>query len=126
MYLAKYLICAFIYAAALLFAIRTCSTTSLRVWRGKLARGVLTGLVFAGTVVVWYYASPENFDMKWFIWTARIASSMLFAVLLPDIWADRATEQPVEEAVAEPVVSAENDTENKTPNPNCQSNVGEA
>ena len=88
MYLAKYIICAFVFVAALLFVIRTCSSTSIKSWRGILARVLLSILLLSFVGVIWYYATEENFGSEKIETGARIISSVLFLICLPDVWKD--------------------------------------
>lgn len=104
MYLAKYILCAFVFVAALLFIIRTCSSTSVKSWRGVLARILLSVLLLAFVGVIWYYATEDNFGSKKIEIGARVISSVLYLAVLPDVWKDtdsKLPEAPQEEPAAE-------------------------
>lgn len=116
MYLVKYVLCAAVFAASLLIVTRTCASTRLSTPRGKLARALLTLLLFAFVAVIWYYATVKNFDFKWFVTTVRVVSAAAFVLLLPDVWRDG--KEPEESAApaageAEPAPTPAEDEEEK-------------
>ena len=88
MYLIKYVFAVLLFALSLLFVIRTTAATSLSTARGRFCRVVLSLLVLAFVGVVWYYSGERFFESKAIKIGARVISSVVYVLLLPDIWAD--------------------------------------
>lgn len=88
MYLAKYIACALVFAASLVFVARSCDATERKSRSGLLARVLLSLLLLALVVVIWHYTTVKNFTFKWFVKTVRVVSAVLYLLVLPDIWRD--------------------------------------
>lgn len=89
MYLMKYIAVALVFFSALLYAIRSVSSTSLSESRGKLCRAVLSLLALTLLCVVWNYSGEKYFHSAAIKHIARTVSTLLYVFYLPDIWADR-------------------------------------
>ena len=112
MYLAKYILCAFVFIASLLFVIRTKAATSLKSWRGVLARVLLSVLLLSFVGIIWYYATEENFGFKWVQTVSRVVSATLFVMVMPDVWADSKNAADTAALPPEPKAEAEAESEN--------------
>ncbi len=106
MYLAKYIACALVFAAAVVFVARTCDATERKSRSGMLARVLLSFILFALLTVIWYYATVKNFTFKWFVNAVRIVSAVLYLLVLPDIWRDGRYAKPGAEAPKDSDASA--------------------
>lgn len=105
MYLAKYIICAMAFAAALIFAFRTRAANSLKSRGGAVARGLLSLLLLAFVWTIWHYATVENLTIEWVVKMSRYVPAVLYVAVQPDIWAETvfAVDKPAEEALPEAV-----------------------
>lgn len=88
MYLAKYILYAMVFAAALVFAFRTRAANSLKSRGGTIARGLLSLLLLAFVWMIWHYATVENLTFEWVVKMSRYVPAVLYVAVQPDIWSE--------------------------------------
>ncbi len=92
MYLVPYLLVALLYAGALVVGLRACASYEVKSQQGKLARAVVSVLLFCLLYVIWKYVTVETFEAKkWsdenlVVWV-RAVSLLLFAGANYEVWA---------------------------------------
>lgn len=91
MYLAKYILCAMVFAAALLFALRVRAARSIKSRGGTISRALLSLLMLALVGTIWHYATEDNLTFKWVVDMSRYVPAVLFVVLQFDVWSDTAS-----------------------------------
>lgn len=88
MYLAKYILFAMVFAAALIFAFRTRAANSLKSRGGTVARAILSLLLLAFVWMIWHYATVENLTFEWVVKMSRYVPVVLYVAVQPDIWSE--------------------------------------
>ncbi len=92
MYLVPYIAIALIYAGALVLGLRACATYEVKSAQGKVARAVVSVLLFCLLHLIWKYVTVETFEAKkWsdekLVTWVRAVSLLLFAGANFEVWA---------------------------------------
>lgn len=88
MYLAKYILCAAVFATALVFAFRTRAANSLKSRGGTIGRALLSLLLLALVWTIWHYATVENLTVEWVVKMSRCVPVIIYVAVQPDIWSE--------------------------------------